>query len=208
MRKSRAGKNNPAYKHGKSMIPNYCIICNKQIGWRSTRCMSCAAKERVKDPTKHPNYRHGKLIDNKYCPICKKKMSREATTCRPCAIKIQFSNPLTVPSWNGGRRKNNGYILIYIKDKKQQELENKKYIFEHRLKMEQFLNRKLNKEEIVHHINGIRTDNRIENLMLFSSNSEHRKFHGFLLKFLNKFYPNIVLQYVNNWNKTKGVEYE
>jgi hypothetical protein len=44
-----------------------------------------------------------------------------------------------------------------------------KDILEHRYVMEQQLNRKLYIEETVHHINGDRQDNRIENLELFSS---------------------------------------
>lgn len=56
--------------------------------------------------------------------------------------------------------------------------ENGKRIFidEHRKIMEEHIGRKLKPNEIVHHINGNKNDNRIENLQLMTL-SEHTKLH-------------------------------
>ena len=54
---------------------------------------------------------------------------------------------------------------------------NGKRVLQHRLLMEQHLGRPLARGECVHHKNGDPTDNRIDNLELQSSHSEHMKKH-------------------------------
>ena len=77
--------------------------------------------------------------------------------------------------WNGGRfLTQEGYVLVLCRE--HPYCNKNGYIFEHRLVMEKHLGRYLRPEEIVHHVNGKRDDNRIENLMLFNSHAEHRKF--------------------------------
>jgi len=57
---------------------------------------------------------------------------------------------------------------------------------EHRLVMENKIGRYLTENETVHHINGVKDDNRPENLMLFSGNGEHISFHNANLLALKK----------------------
>ncbi len=74
--------------------------------------------------------------------------------------------------WKGGRIKSNGYIMVWSPDHPFARILNKsgsKYMSEHRLKMEEKVGRYLKSYEIVHHINGIRDDNRTENLVLTTS---------------------------------------
>lgn len=79
-------------------------------------------------------------------------------------------------NWKGGKTINSkGYIFIYASEHPSRDCLN--HIFEHRYIMEQKLKRYLNPEERIHHINGNKQDNRIENLMLFKNESEHQKFH-------------------------------
>lgn len=72
------------------------------------------------------------------------------------------------PQWKGGRIKtSNGYVWVHCPNN---PMSNKchpeGYVLEHRLVMSQKLGRYLTKDEVVHHINGIRNDNRVENLFL------------------------------------------
>lgn len=80
------------------------------------------------------------------------------------------------PSWKGGRIKHaDGYIYVYSPTHPHKD-NNHGYVFEHRLVMEKHLGRYLEPWEHVHHINGIRDDNRIENLQLVTS-AEHMRIH-------------------------------
>jgi hypothetical protein len=74
------------------------------------------------------------------------------------------------PKWKGGRlRDKNGYVMIPSNGHPFPSCGNGRYILEHRYVMEQHIGGYLLPEETVHHKNGIRDDNRIENLELRSS---------------------------------------
>lgn len=117
------------------------------------------------------------------CPTCKKqrwvqlrKGNRpRAIFCRVCANTGKY-----MPKgkdhwcWKGGRKKQQGYIFIWVDESAPfynmavQGYGAIRYIPEHRLVMAQHLGRCLLRSESVHHKNGIKDDNRIENLELIS----------------------------------------
>jgi hypothetical protein len=67
--------------------------------------------------------------------------------------------------WKGGKTTtSSGYVNVYIPT--HPNANSVGYVLEHRLVMEQQLKRYLTPQETVHHKNGIKTDNRIENLEL------------------------------------------
>jgi len=67
-------------------------------------------------------------------------------------------------------RQKGGYVLVPIEpnDPLFAMVRHGRYVLEHRLVMARHLGRSLNTDEFVHHKNGIRTDNRIENLELWT----------------------------------------
>lgn len=72
------------------------------------------------------------------------------------------------PGWRGGRTKSStGYILVQAP--LHPAATQCGYVPEHRLVMEKIIGRHLYQEENVHHINGVRDDNRPENLELWTS---------------------------------------
>lgn len=78
-------------------------------------------------------------------------------------------------NWKGGKFiDGHGYVKIYKPD--HPHCMNEKYVFEHRLIIENKIGRLLKHDEVVHHINENPSDNRISNLKLMSRN-EHSRFH-------------------------------
>jgi len=98
--------------------------------------------------------------------------------CKSC-VSLQGTGKNN-SNWKGGRHKNNGgYIIIWIESTSPffKMMSYKNYIKEHRLIMAQYLKRCLEKWEVVHHINEMKDDNRIENLELMTANEHNSVSH-------------------------------
>ncbi len=95
------------------------------------------------------------------------------TRSRCCRKGIYGSN------WKGGRVKIRGYIAILVSpdDFFASMRYNEGYILEHRLVMAKHLGRCLQSFEHVHHKNGMKDDNRHENLEL-TTNGQHHIAHS------------------------------
>lgn len=111
----------------------------------------------------------------KYKKICENIKKNHA---RPALGKIGDKSP----GWKGGRysTKRDKYIYVYKPDHPNAKRSGNGgggYVLEHRLVMEKKLGRYLLKGEDVHHKNGNKKDNRIENLMLMTHN-KHYEEHG------------------------------
>ena len=78
-------------------------------------------------------------------------------------------------NWKGGRYERLGYVFVL--EPQHPRANESGYVREHILVVEAAIERQLTWDEVIHHINGVRNDNRPENLYLFPSHNEHTRYH-------------------------------
>jgi len=144
---------------------------------------------KIGDITKGRNI--GKAESHDYmwtiCPICGRKRwvklykgNVPSSRCNRCRGKQERGKD--AHAWKGGKIYcTGGYIAVLVLPDSQfaSMRKNNGYVPEHRLVMAKHLGRPLKKWEIVHHINGVRIDNRLENLIIVT-NIQHNKIRAYL----------------------------
>jgi len=143
----------------------YCCDCKKEIGYyKSKRCRACYLKlPRIpwnkgmprKELLKH--FKSGKFpSEGKQIP------------------KIQKDKHY---NWKGGKTQmGNGYVYVLTPEHPKTKVSKKNkrgYIAEHILVIEKKIDRYLQGDECIHHIDGNRSNNNIDNLILFHNSGEH-----------------------------------
>lgn len=129
-------------RHTKEQV---CKICSKIFRTASdTRCRKCFYEAKGYS-----------------CLDCGIKKSSPAKRCIKCANSLRKKR-------EEKSHYSNGYLLIYNEESAKSRGNKTFYVGEHILVMESKLGRFLTTTEEVHHKNGIRDDNRIENLELWS----------------------------------------
>jgi replicative DNA helicase len=88
----------------------------------------------------------------------------------------------------GTKKTNRGYIMIYRPDWPSSQLTStwRGYVFEHRYVMEAHLGRILEPGETVHHLDGNKENNSIENLVLCRDSGKHQQIHIAAQKFVER----------------------
>lgn len=128
----------------------YCDECKKLIAYFNTKCSYKRIAESV----------------NKRCLDCGKQFSyaslrRNSQRCHICDMKRRIGDKC--PSWRGGIKRMHGYIWVYHPEPHPHR--KGKYVAQHVLNWEKYNKKPLPKGFTVHHLNGIKNDNRGQNLV-------------------------------------------
>lgn len=119
-------------------------------------------------------------------------VQRNIGYCLACSWQDRVKHGPDHPNWNGGRfLRGDGYIRLTISGLSPEDQAlagsmkaDKGHVLEHRLAMARKLGRPLEKHEFVHHLNGVKDDNRIENLLLMPDQAAHSEGNKTMTEYL------------------------
>jgi hypothetical protein len=139
------------------------------------------------------------------CDVCKKPCLKDLSNAKKskriaCSSECR-SKLMTKPDGNRIFKRGtiDSHIMVKAKD---HPMANKSgYVPEHRLFVEKHLGRYLKRTDQVHHINLIKNDNDLSNLVVFKNSSEHFKAHGSLNKCVAKLIDKNVLMFNRETNE-------
>lgn len=137
-------------------------FCSRSCYWTSDYRRQLVAQRNYE---RNPNAKQ-----TRPCASCGAPVERYVSTGQKrffCSRECQWSNHLHAKQTTAA-----GYVLVFI-GKRAPGASKSGHILEHRKVMQELLGRPLRPEENVHHKNGVRDDNRPENLELWSRSQPH-----------------------------------
>lgn len=156
-----------------------CVACDNKVVSKNKTVRYCSVLCARRNVIRARSGPLPKVRIFKNCPSCEKEFTtrwdKQICCSRSCA-RAYDAKKNGGHSWTykGGTSKHaSGYIKEL--DKTHPYADESGYVMQHRLVMERSLGRKLGASERVHHKNGVRNDNRIENLELWMPVGQNTK---------------------------------
>jgi hypothetical protein len=142
-----------------------CEDCESRRATAKNKCRRCNSYFKRTKTIRPKTLPDKKINSHEICKVCQERETDIRGRCDRCYryfIKTKKERPKNTKYAGSGKGclRKDGYRSVLINGKRR---------LEHSVMMEEKLGRPLLKTEQVHHINGIRSDNRIENLELWTT---------------------------------------
>lgn len=150
-----------------------CQECGNKFEAKRSDAQYCSECQTVRRKEYLRNYDRNRKDS---CPSCGAQKGIRAKFCLPCENKTRVKRyeGKSNPNWREGRSRGAGYINVRIKTGSPGKGKGAFYRGEHIVVWEQTHGKPLPKGWVVHHLNGVKDDNRPENLLGTTRHRHHQ----------------------------------